>query len=255
MTELSALLRHAPEAPPPLDLSDYALPSGDQVLVRGRPDVHKRLTSATVIDPTIDVAGFADDAVLLEVLSAGDGSIINGRHNPMPFKTGDIVVGNAFFRGSRAYVDRVAHYLYATEYLMAVVNPNTLDVRPAPGYLITKANDEKARVVMMGGEIKTKGGKKVKIHAPVNDSANNGGDGFNEDDRRDPDKVRYEEVVDWGEGPELADGTRALPRWRKGDLVMFSPGAIATPITIKGRSFTLMPWSHVRLTIKPKEKR
>lgn len=255
MSDLATMLRHAPEAPPPLDLSDVALPCGDQVLIRPRPDVHKRLTSASVIDPTIDLSGSPDEAIILEVLSVGDGAVINGRHNPMPVKVGDVVATNGFFRGSRQYVERVAHYLFASEWLMMKIHPETLDWEPLPGYLVTKANDDRARVIMMGKAFKVKGGKKVQIHAPINDSENNGGDGFNEDDRRDPDKIRYEEVVKTGEGPLLADGTPQKARWRVGDMVSFSPGAVATSITIQGRSYTMMPWGHVKMALRTKEKR
>jgi co-chaperonin GroES (HSP10) len=251
--EHEAIERHQRiDAPDPIDVTEEAFPTADGVLVRGRPDLHKRITSASILDPGVQLASKPDTAVVLEVLAVGDGAVLDGKQRPIPHKVGDLVVANGFFRGPRMYVQRAAHYLFASEWIMGKINPHNLEVEPQEGHLMTRTADKRMRDVVAGKDIQTVDGKLVRIHLPVNDTDNNGGDGFNEDDRRDPDKITYEEVVHAGTGPVLENGQRQTPRWRVGDLVAFSHAAVALRITIAGKSYTLLPWSHVRMALRDK---
>lgn len=218
------------------------------VTVIPRDDVFKKVVRSEIslarlglhddFEVEVDNTMTKDTGGVLEITAVGPGRVQNGvQYRPL-VEAGDIVYANLFFVGHRIMLGRRAHYLFDMDNMLAKLDVETRTATPIGCNILTKPNDERMQAAMIGGLVGNTG-KQIVLPGRATSA------GLNSEEGRDPQKIVYEEVV--AVGPGKWDGTIFVePTVKVGQLVAFSKDSAATTVTIKGNSYTMVPWGHVQ---------
>lgn len=191
--------------------------------------------------------GRRDKTIVVEVVACGPGNVSRGTLNPCKLKPGDLALVNLYHRAHEFVVlgDQISTFNW--ENIMGFIRVDeankSIDLTPLQGFVVTRANEERAQMVMMG---RLAG----KILNPSGDAQLTGGSSFSADGKRvEQIKVACEEVVSVGPGAVI-DGLWQEPRCKPGDMVMYDTSTTPVSFVAGGRGFTLIHWRCVLGTFR-----
>lgn len=227
-----------------------------------RCDIEEKMHSSTitVYEPGIKMDGRKNRPRLCEVLGPlGAGRWVQGGRQPPEVQQGMLVYVKERTVPFRLHLRRQNHHYIAMDAIMAELDHVNLKLRPLGQFIVTREQDERKRVAIMG-DLPFHVGNTVGIEKKGEEADDIGCN-----------KTRIEEVVAVGPGKfggfipkivpttarEQAQSISELPPWKiiqepywetvdckPGDLVVFTDMARPTEVTLAGQKYTLFEFDH-----------
>jgi co-chaperonin GroES (HSP10) len=200
--------------------------SQDFVMFREVADLDQKargIEGSKILAPTqYDVTGSSKDKMFL-------GEVVDLGHSErgMAVALGDLCVANLSSCSYKLTERGLKYYLYRNDSIAAHINRETFAVRPLQYFILVKENEGRALAHHSGGP----------IWLPTSSLET---DDEMSSKHRPGLVAEYGEVVDVGPGG-WRDGVFHKPDCKAGDLIMYDASFGTVPITVRGRSFTLVP--------------
>lgn len=174
------------------------------------------------------VGGSRDKMFIGEVVDTGPGLVVNGQAEHMCVAQGELFIANLTNCSYKLAEGGEKRYLFRNGVVAASIDRETFDVQPLQNFILVNLDDE--------------GEKRALTHA-------SGGPiwvptaGFATDDE--PNRNRFGLIAEYGvvvaKGPGCwKDGNWLAPTCGVGDLILYDSSFGTLPVTIKGKSFTLV---------------